>query len=468
MHKSVERARARAQRRLEAGRPKAGAFDAFGEANDAAFDAAQEARWRSPEIRALCDKGARAIAAAREQGDRQAEAAALVALSNDLMNWAWWGEAGEAAGQALALARQERSRRGLEEAERALAAARNLGDDVAEVLALLDRGHFLAALGQHAEAEADFAQVVRLARTAVTADRSGDEWGRQRSLSSMARALREAGLEEAEVEHPSAAGRVEDQSGPAESHPNSVTVSNEADHVYAHTVIQVGVVHGGVHMPPDQGPRRRIHHHQTSRPSENALNVSVTTSRHDQTTHEYEGHRVHPDFEVHVFVEAFTSQAVLLRRLRPVFVREMARSSVSTSEISYMRLEPRKFRINWDRPADGYDADIPGQALRLDRAFALGRAGFPLYVTASAPEYFVIWPGRSRRVSGLVEWRLELDWSCLGQHGTVTIDHGDRPFLSECSRSSWIRILDHYPARGLTMRCQVPRRAAQPRGPLRR
>ncbi|MER5388449.1 hypothetical protein [Saccharopolyspora sp. NPDC002686] len=176
-------------------------------------------------------------------------------------------------------------------------------------------------------------------------------------------------------------------------------------------------MHGGLHI--NAGPVRR---------SETALNVSVTTSEVGSTTYEYEGVSAHPDSEVHVLVEAFTSQAVLLRRLRPAFVREVGPTRVSRA----MMLGPREFRVGLDRPAHRYDADVPGQSLRLDRAFAEGCADFPFYVTASAPEYFVIRPDL-RGTRALVEWRLELDWSCLGQHGTVTIDHGGRPFLSNGS-----------------------------------
>ncbi len=155
------------------------------------------------------------------------------------------------------------------------------------------------------------------------------------------------------------------------------------------------------------------------------MTVSVTTAQVPGTTYKYEGIHAHPDTEVHVFVEAFTTQAVLLRRLRPVFVREVAWEYMTDAAL----MQPREFRVGLDRPAHRYDADVPAQALRLDRAFAEGCADFPFYVTASSPEYFVVRP-ELRGVRGPVEWRLELDWSCLGQHGTVTVDHGDRPFLS--------------------------------------
>jgi hypothetical protein len=377
-------------------------------------DAATRERYRlehQTRIEAIRDKGAQTIAAARERGDRQAEAVALVALSKDLRNCAGPAkEAAEAAHQALALATEERSRRGLVEVEGALAVARELGDTVAEVLALLDRAHFLATLRQHAEAEADLAQAVQLARTAATAESSGAEWVHHRSLSSMAKALRGAGLEDTAL-------FVEEQSGPAEGRPASITVSNHAEHVHAHNVVQVGVIHGGLHITA--APVGRV---------ETALNVSVTTSQVESTTYEYEGLSVCPDSAIHVFVEAFTAQAVLLRRLRPVYVREVVWGSESHARM----MEPREFRVGLDRPAHCYDANVPGQALRLDRAFAEGRADFPFYVTASTPEYFVIRP-ELHGARGPVEWRLELDWSCLRQHGTIAIDHGDRPFLSDGS-----------------------------------
>lgn len=168
-----------------------------------------------------------------------------------------------------------------------------------------------------------------------------------------------------------AAVGVEAQSGPA-GHSVPVTVSNQADHVHAKNVVQVGVVHGDLHVTADRVDR-----------VETALNVSVTTTR-SMALYRYEGVDALPDSEVHVFVEAFTAQAVLLRRLRPVFVRSVPEACRTPA----LLMEPRKFRVGLDRPAHHYDADVPGQALRLDRASADGGADFPFYVTASAPEYF--------------------------------------------------------------------------------
>ncbi|MFH8350480.1 hypothetical protein [Streptomyces sp. NPDC018045] len=187
-------------------------------------------------------------------------------------------------------------------------------------------------------------------------------------------------------------------------------ISNDVSDVTASSVVQVGVLHGGLTI--HSGPRR---------PDE-ALLVSVTTVDSDSTTYHYEGRREHPVRKVHLFVEAFTPQAVILHRLRPIAVRQIHRYTVGHAALAYRR----KFAVDLDLPATNYTADLAEQALRPPQARPTGEADFPFYVTASDPEYFVIKPTASVRT----EWRLELDWSCLGQHGTVTIDRGsNRPFL---------------------------------------
>ncbi len=214
-----------------------------------------------------------------------------------------------------------------------------------------------------------------------------------------------------------------DESDPAseavESALEPVTIANRADNVDAHNIVQVGVVHGGVHIAG--GPRIR---------DGSPLNVSVETVQDDSTTYEYEGGVVHPDEEVRIFVEAFSAQAVLLHRLRPVLVREITDAEV----VYHIRMDPREFELVLDRPVPArvheYDADIVGRSLRLNGVPAESGADFPLYVTASDPEYFVIRP-TSKDERRPVEWQLKLYWSCLGQRGTVTIGHDRRPFLSE-------------------------------------
>ncbi|MFH8410139.1 hypothetical protein ACH4FX_35985 [Streptomyces sp. NPDC018019] len=187
-------------------------------------------------------------------------------------------------------------------------------------------------------------------------------------------------------------------------------ISNDASGITAGSVVQVGVLHGGLTI--HSGPRR----------SDEALLVSVTTSRIDSTTYHYEGRREHPVRKVHLFVEAFTPQAVILHRLRPIVVRQIPEYTVSRAALAYRR----KFAVDLDLPATNYTADLARQDLHPNQARPIGEADFPFYVTASDPEYFVIKP----TAFAVTEWRLELDWSCLGQHGTVTIDRGsNRPFV---------------------------------------
>jgi hypothetical protein len=191
------------------------------------------------------------------------------------------------------------------------------------------------------------------------------------------------------------------------------SVINNVSDVEADSVIQVGVLYGDLTV-----------HSELRRPAA-ALQASVTTKQNLPATYYYDGAQRHPDTEIHVLVEAFTAQAVTLRQLRPVVARRIDHFTESHA----LQGLPREFRVGLDLPYSSYGAGLDEQTLNLDAAFAVGTADFPFYVTASDPEYFVIAP-QPRRTAGLIEWRLELDWSCLGQHGTVTIDHGDRPFLS--------------------------------------
>lgn len=213
-------------------------------------------------------------------------------------------------------------------------------------------------------------------------------------------------------------------------------VTNEVSDVDADTVVQVGVVHGDLRI------------HSEPRKHAAALQVSVTTEQKTEDRSDKVRRadiEVRLDTKIHVFVEAFTSQAVILRQLRPVVVRRID----WLSKVYFMKMPRREFNVrldpspalghlvlgsppDLDLPSTSYDASLDEQALNLDAAFAAGTADFPFRVTASDPEYFVIvpQPHQTEDRQDLVEWRLELDWSCLGQHGTVTIDHGHEPFLS--------------------------------------
>lgn len=178
-------------------------------------------------------------------------------------------------------------------------------------------------------------------------------------------------------------------------------------------MIQVGVLHGG--LTNNSEPRRPAA----------GLHVSATTEKILSTTYYYDGGGGHPDRVVHVHVEAFTAQAVSLRQLRPVVVRRISQFSRSDAMMTHRR----EFRVGLDMPHSSFAAGLDGPGLDLDAAYAAGTDDFPFHVTNSNPEYFVITP-EPRRTKDLIEWRLELDWSCLTEHGTVTIDHGGRSFLS--------------------------------------
>ncbi len=272
-----------------------------------------------------------------------------------------------------------------------------LGDHVAKVLSLLDRGRAMAARGQRAGAEAAFAEAAARARRAATAKRS--EWGRERlPVSDMVAALREAGLHDV----------AEEVEGRA-----TAAIANQADHVRADNIVQAGIVHGGIHIDGGQVGR-----------DGKFLKLSVTTVQFESTTFEYEGLHVNPDEEIRVFVEAYTAQAVLLHRMRPVFIRELGVRGAQARLIGPREFEAHLTAPAWP-PAHRYDADMPGEVLTS----AERGVDFPFSVTASDPEYFVIRPNL-HGMRGPVEWRLELDWSCLGQHGTEVIAHAYRPFVS--------------------------------------
>jgi hypothetical protein len=144
----------------------------------------------------------------------------------------------------------------------------------------------------------------------------------------------------------------------------------------------------------------------------------------ESTTYSYDNDHAHPVTSVDLLVETFTPQAVILHRLRPVVTRRIHEYSMSLARMHYRR----SFHVALDMPSIDCAADLGRQEVRLEEARPDGVDDFPFSVTASDPEFFVIRPTGD---GGLCEWQLELDWSCLGQRGTVTIDHGNgRPFLS--------------------------------------
>ncbi|MFE3456867.1 serine/threonine-protein kinase [Nocardiopsis aegyptia] len=190
-------------------------------------------------------------------------------------------------------------------------------------------------------------------------------------------------------------------------------------------VIQVGVVHGGLTV-----------HTRPPRP-DHAVWVSVEPA-HAATEYTYDGSARSPVEKVSLFVEVFTAQAVILHRLRPVVTRRIIDyGEYDPTAVPSPLLSPREFAVELDLPEPVlYDAGVDTQALRAGPRRTTRGNGFPYYVTAGDPEHFVIRPVRDRTYEpmsafdgDLVEWHLELDWSCLGRRGTLVLDDEGRPFL---------------------------------------
>jgi len=402
--------------------------------NEEATHAAEQASQISRELFELENRdraerarqaAARAIGAARERGDRRAEASALLKLSSELRNAYHDVEAAHVTGQAMRISREQRVRERVESATQAVSTAQAQGDRAAEALALLTLGQALVALERPAEAEPVFEQAEQLTNDVIAVAKLAAADTRHRAglltglstLITLGKALRDAGRDDVARHVTEQASQLDpacvDAVVQTVEGNRSPAVTNYASDVEAGSVIQVGVVHGDLTV------------HSEARRSAAALQASVTTEQAISTRYYYDGGNWCPDWKVHVFVEAFTTQAVILRQLRPVVVRRIRQFGESNA----LTMLPREFRVGLDVPSTSYGAILDGQALDLDAAFAAGTADFPFYVTASDPEYFVIVP-EPRRTKGLIEWRLELDWSCLGQHGTMTIDHAGRPFLS--------------------------------------
>lgn len=352
--------------------------------------------------------------AARERGDLGTEAAALRKMSGELQAAGKRGEAFRAAERARRVVRELRTRGHVESATRAVDIARDRGDQVGEALAHLTLGQALATLDRSADADEHLRQAERISEDVIAetrqpaGDRSDAELlAQSRSLCALAKELREAGRNRV-------AAHVDEMAESLDPGNDGASAQNLAFGLKANNVVQIGVLHGDLrfHAPPSQ-------------PAE-AVMVTVMKQVVESTSYHYEDGGGHPVTSVHLLVEAFTSQAVTLRRLRPVVVRRIMNFGSSNANMSACR----EFGVGLNRPSTAYTAHLDGPELDLDEAFALGGADFPFHVTASDPEYFVVspqWGGRQE----LVEWTLELDWSCLGQHGTATIgEYG--PFLSEC------------------------------------
>ncbi|PKV94266.1 tetratricopeptide repeat protein [Amycolatopsis echigonensis] len=118
-----------------------------------------------------------------------------------------------------------------------------------------------------------------------------------------------------------------------------------------------------------------------------------------------------PGGTVHIItVEARTNRAVVLQSARVVVVsRTPPRPACLQVRIGGL-LEPRPFTTDFDAPSPRLVAQGPD---------------FPFTVSATDIEQFEIEPVTTTHE---VAWRLEVDWTCAGRHGTTVIDNQGEPF----------------------------------------
>ncbi|MCQ4210505.1 hypothetical protein [Streptomyces longispororuber] len=114
---------------------------------------------------------------------------------------------------------------------------------------------------------------------------------------------------------------------------------------------------------------------------------------------------------VRVLIEGLTTQAVILKRLRPVVLSRTPPRPAARFFLTVGILEVRGFTTDLDRESPSLTPLEPHLP------------DFPFTVSSSDPELFEIHP----RSQFDVTWSLELDWSSAGRQGTVAIT-GPEPF----------------------------------------
>jgi cold shock CspA family protein len=124
--------------------------------------------------------------------------------------------------------------------------------------------------------------------------------------------------------------------------------------------------------------------------------------------------------DVHIItVEARTTRAVVLQKMRPVVVSRRPPHRACVEVRIGGIVTPRPFTAD-------FDSDPP----RLE---ALAE-NFPFSVSLTDVEQFRFVPNVT---NAEVSWRLELDWLCAGQRGTTVIDDHGKPFEMYPSRVLW-------------------------------
>ncbi|MET9261637.1 tetratricopeptide repeat protein [Amycolatopsis sp. NPDC004079] len=118
-----------------------------------------------------------------------------------------------------------------------------------------------------------------------------------------------------------------------------------------------------------------------------------------------------PGGTVHIItVEARTNRAVVLQSARVVVVSRIPPRPACLQVRIGGLLKPRPFTTDFDAPSPRLVAQGPD---------------FPFTVSATDIEQFEIEPITTTHE---VAWRLEVDWTCAGRHGTTVIDNQGEPF----------------------------------------
>ncbi|MFI6874904.1 hypothetical protein ACIBL6_15840 [Streptomyces sp. NPDC050400] len=127
---------------------------------------------------------------------------------------------------------------------------------------------------------------------------------------------------------------------------------------------------------------------------------------------------------VRVLIEGLTTQAVILKRMRPIILSRTPPHPAVVTRVTAGILEVRGFSTDLDHETPSL-TPLPSTAqfFQTPRPPWQPPPDFPFTVTNSAPELLEIHP----RSECDVKWSLELDWSSAGRHGTVTIT-GPEPF----------------------------------------
>lgn len=116
-------------------------------------------------------------------------------------------------------------------------------------------------------------------------------------------------------------------------------------------------------------------------------------------------------YQISLLIEGVSPQAVSLLSLRPVVVARREPRPAYISALAASALPPRQFALDFTR-SDEHLRSVEGNEVLH-------------YVHSTDPEYFKV---SVDSTCYEIDFRLELDWHCLGQTKTILVDHGGEPF----------------------------------------